>query len=136
MNDSLTNRNFESEFVFSNARSSGPGGQNVNKVNSKVELRFSVANSAFLNEIEKNKIYHKLKNRINTEGELIITAQNERSQLKNKEQTIRNFYLLIEQALKTEKKRKPTKPTKSSVEKRIKNKKILSEKKKLRHNLD
>lgn len=134
MYPSLQHRNFSAEYTFSTSRSSGPGGQNVNKVNTKVELRFSIRSSVKLNEVEKHKIFTHLKNRINNEGELIIVAQSERSQLKNKENAIEKFYQLLAMALKPVKKRKPSKPTRSSVEKRLKQKKERSQRKALRGN--
>ncbi|HOO83591.1 MAG TPA: alternative ribosome rescue aminoacyl-tRNA hydrolase ArfB [Prolixibacteraceae bacterium] len=128
----LHNKQLESELEFSASRSGGPGGQNVNKVNTKVELRFKIAQSAFLTESEKQKIEKYCKNKINSNGELIISSQTERSQLKNKEKAIERFQHLIAMALKPIKPRKATKPTPTSIEKRLSNKKILSEKKKFR----
>lgn len=113
--------------TFATSRSSGPGGQNVNKVNSKVELRFNVQQSNSLSDMEKQHIIVRCKNRINNDGEIIVTAQVERSQLQNKEQALKKFFMLIEAALKPVKKRKPTKPSRSSIEKRLKNKKLKSE---------
>lgn len=134
--ENIINRDFEKEFEFSASRSSGPGGQNVNKVNTKVELRFKIKESSLLSEEEKQKLQNKLINRINSEGELLITSQSERSQLKNKEEAIRRFYELIFNALKPRKKRKATKPTLASIENRLKLKKQLSEKKNLRKRFD
>ena len=119
-------RNFEDEFVFQASRSSGPGGQNVNKVSSKVELRFNIASSALLTDDEKIIIGEKLINKINKLGELVLIAQTDRSQLKNKEKVIEKFYLLLEKALTPQKKRFKTKPTKASVEKRLVSKKVKS----------
>ena len=120
----ITDRDFTSEFVFQATRSSGPGGQNVNKVSSKVELRFNVKNSALLSEEEKLIVAKKLVNKINKEEELILVAQTDRSQLKNKEKVIAKFYTLIEKALQPPKKRYITKPTKGSVEKRLESKRV------------
>lgn len=132
MQHTLPIKQLESELEFAASRSGGPGGQNVNKVNTKVELRFNIEKSEFLNELQKQKITRYCKNKINSEGELIITSQSERSQLKNKEEAIDRFHTLIAMALKPVKQRKPTKPTKTSIEKRLTKKKFLSEKKKLR----
>jgi len=123
------NRNFSSEAKFSASKSSGPGGQNVNKVNTKVELRFCVSTSKLLSEEEKQIILEKLSHKINLEQELIVVSQSERSQLGNKEVATEKLNLLIENALKKEKKRIATKVPNSIKQKRLKNKKILSEKK-------
>ena len=125
----FTDRLFDLEFIFSASRSSGPGGQNVNKVNTKIELRFKIPDSALLSDSEKEILMEKLKNRINSEGELIIVSQDERSQLKNKENAIIKFYQLLQNALTPPKKRKPTKPSMASRHRRLEAKKILSEKK-------
>jgi ribosome-associated protein len=125
----MINRNFEPEFSFQTSRSGGPGGQNVNKVNSKVELRFHIGSSNLLSDKEKILIHKNLKNRITIDGELIIVSQEERSQLRNKEIVIERFYTIIEKALKPKKKRVKTKPTLSSKLKRLKKKKIQSTKK-------
>lgn len=121
------------ELTFKTSRSSGSGGQNVNKVSTKVELRFDIENSLLLSDFEKNRIENKLKNRISNDGILILTSDTERTQLGNKKKVIELFFELIEKALKKPKKRIKTKPTKASKEKRLKNKKIQSEKKRLRN---
>ncbi len=120
----IRNRNFQEEFIFQASRSGGPGGQNVNKVSTKIELRFNVADSALLSDEEKAIITVKLANKINNSGELILVSQAARSQLKNKENVIEKFYLLIEKALTPRKKRLKTKPTKASVEKRLESKRV------------
>ena len=131
----LNDRDFSNELHFSASRSSGPGGQNVNKVNTKVELRFNVASSSILSEEEKFLILEQLAKKINSEGELILVSQTERSQLKNKEKTIEKFYSLLTRALKPRKKRKPTKPSQASKEERLEEKRKLSEKKERRRRL-
>lgn len=128
----IAERNFESEFEFKSSRSGGKGGQNVNKVETKIELNFDVLNSLVLNDDEKNRILLKLENKIDKNGILQIVAQTERSQLMNKVKARKRFYELIENALKKEKLRKKTKPSVSSKEKRIEAKKIISGKKVMR----
>lgn len=123
---------FLPELVFCASRSSGPGGQNVNKVNTKVELRFDVMKSAVLSEEEKSLILNKLKGKINSDGILIITSQEDRSQLKNKETAISKFYTLVSRALTPPKPRRSTKPTAASRLRRLTEKKKTGEKKSLR----
>ncbi len=132
----IRDRNFIDEFIFQATRSSGPGGQNVNKVSSKVELRFNYLNSAFLDQQEKILIGEKLKSKINKDNEIVLAEQTDRSQLKNKEKVIEKFYLLLEKALTPVKKRYKTKPTKSSVEKRLESKRVLSSIKANRREVD
>lgn len=120
------------ELIFTATRSSGKGGQNVNKVSTKVELRFDVLNSESLKSDEKERIYSKLGNRISGEGILILTSDSERTQLGNKKKVIELFFELIGKALVKPKKRIETNPTKASKEKRLKEKKLQSDKKKQR----
>jgi len=127
--DILSGRDFSREFLFSTSRSSGPGGQNVNKVSTKVELRFDILHSILLTEEEKEILLTQLQKKINSEGILIIVSQSERSQLKNKEKTIEKFYALLKKSLTPKKKRKPTKPNAAAKEKRLEEKRINAEKK-------
>lgn len=122
----FSERNFSNEFVFQASRSSGPGGQNVNKVSSKVELRFNVNDSQLLSEEEKSIVAEKLGNKMNKLGEIVLVTQADRSQLKNKEKVIAKFYLLLERALMPSKKRHKTRPTKASVERRLESKRVIS----------
>ncbi len=128
----LERRNFESEFIFSTSRSSGPGGQNVNKVSSKVELRINVSSSALFSEPEKEIIFRKLKNKINKEGELILVSQSERTQLLNKVVVTEKFYDIVTKALTLPQKRHSTRPTLTSKLKRLEEKRSRGFTKKLR----
>ena len=132
----IRDRDFQEEFVFQASRSGGPGGQNVNKVSSKVELRFNVTNSVLLSDDEKAIITHKLINKINKLGELVLVSQTDRSQLKNKEKVIEKFYILIVRALTPRKKRLETKPTKASVERRLESKRVQAKTKFNRKDID
>jgi ribosome-associated protein len=125
-------RGINSEIIYSATRSSGPGGQNVNKVNTRVELRFSVNNSEFLSAFEKGKIRFHLKNRINTDGDLLLVSQVERSQWRNKQVVTKRFFDFINKALTPTKKRIKTKPTRSSKLRRLESKTKNSLKKQLR----
>lgn len=125
----LKDRNIDNEFEFKSSRSGGKGGQNVNKVETKIELSFDVINSSLFDEDERNRILLKLKNRIDKNGILKIVSQSERSQFLNKSKAIKKFYELMEKALEEEKIRKEIKLTKSEKEKRLIEKKKLSVKK-------
>jgi len=121
-----------SELIFTTSRSSGPGGQNVNKVNSKVTLNFDVIGSAILTPEEKETISKKLSSRMTQDGVLVLSAQDKRSQLQNKEEVILKFEKLLVKAFEKKKARRATKPSKGSVQNRIKTKKQHAEKKKWR----
>jgi ribosome-associated protein len=134
--EELKVRNFENECVFSASRSGGAGGQNVNKVSTKVELRINILTSDILTSEEKIRIREKLKNRINKEGELVISSQSERTQLMNKIKVINKFYILVSKALTQSPYRKVTRPSLSSKMERLDNKKKRGSIKKLRNNSD
>ena len=128
----IRNRGLEKELKFNTSRSGGPGGQHANKVETSVELRFDISNSSSLSRQEKRRLFKKLTNKITKEGVIIITAENSRSQPKNKEAALEKFFTLVEEALKVPKKRKPTKPSKAAKERRLKEKKKHGEKKSYR----
>lgn len=114
------------ELKFKAVRSSGAGGQNVNKVSSKVVLTYDLNASQALSEEEKEVLSVKLKSKLTLENILIINCDEDRSQLKNKEIVIKRFIDLITKALVVPKKRKPTKIPRSVIEKRLKNKSVMA----------
>ena len=116
-----------SELTFKAVRSSGAGGQNVNKVSSKVVLIFNVLKSKVLSEEEKELVSNKLKSKLTSEGILILNCDEDRSQLKNKEIVIKRFLEMLSKSLIIAKERKTTKIPRSAIEKRIKSKRNLSE---------
>jgi ribosome-associated protein len=120
------------ELNFKAVRSSGAGGQHVNKVSSKIELIFDLQNSSELTDDEKILLTKNLQSKLTKENVLLLQCDESRSQHKNKEIVIERFLELIKNGLKVPKKRKATKPTKSSVEKRIEKKKNIALKKVLR----
>lgn len=120
------------ELRFKAVRSSGKGGQHVNKVSTSVELYFNVTQSSVLNDDQKQMILSALKNRINNEGEFILVSQSERSQLANKKKAIKRFDELITKALTKKKKRIPTKISEAKKQQRLQDKKIQSERKAFR----
>jgi ribosome-associated protein len=110
------------------SRSSGPGGQHVNKTDTKVEVMLHIANADFFTEEQKTLLQEKLKTRINKEGYLCVVCQQTRSQLTNKEKAIEKLETIVSNALHKDKPRKPTKIPKAVKEERIKVKRIRSEK--------
>ncbi len=116
----------ENEFKITFARSSGAGGQNVNKTSTKVFVHWPVGQSSVLSVEEKERVRAKLANRINNEDELVISAEEERSQLQNRQLAIVRLHALVNQAIHVPKKRKATRPTLGSKIRRIESKKIRS----------
>jgi ribosome-associated protein len=110
------------EIILKAVRSSGPGGQNVNKVSSKIVLSFNVTTSEGLTNDEKKLITSKLTSRLTADGILILNCDEDRSQLKNKEIVIKRFLTLLNKSLVVPKKRKPTKIPKAVIAKRLNNK--------------
>lgn len=120
------------ELNFKAVRSGGAGGQHVNKVSSKVELIFDLQNSSEFSDDEKTLLFKNLQSKLTKENMLLLNCDESRSQHKNKELVIERFFSIIENGLKVPKKRKATKPTKSSIQKRIDKKKNVAIKKVLR----
>ena len=117
------------ELSFKAVRSSGSGGQHVNKVATKIELNFNLSASAVFSNEQKELLLLKLQNRLTKEGILILQCDDTRSQFKNKELAKKRFLLLIKRSLVVHKKRIPTRVPKSVIKKRLNNKKRQSEKK-------
>ncbi|RNA63906.1 aminoacyl-tRNA hydrolase [Chryseobacterium nematophagum] len=122
-------KDFSKELSFKISRSSGAGGQNVNKVETSVTVLWNVATSEFFNEYQKNLIYDKLKNRINTEGFLFLTVSENRTQLMNKNMAIKRTLEIVNKSLVVPKKRIATTPSKAQKQKRLDLKKKTAEKK-------
>ena len=126
----------DSEVKESFIRSSGPGGQHVNKVATAVQLRFNAKNSGNISA----KVYKRLRaiagSKLTEDGNLIIVSREHRSQSQNRRVALDKLISLLQQAAKKQKHRTPTRPSQASVEKRLRNKRLQSEKKKSRRNID
>ena len=120
---------FESECVFKTSRSSGKGGQHVNKTETKVSLRFDIAVSMLFTDDEKERIFCRLSAYITDNGCLKLDCDEQRSQLKNKQAVINRAIKLLDKALVVAKPRKASKPTKASIEKRMEEKRKTALKK-------
>jgi ribosome-associated protein len=129
---SITASLLYSELEFTASRSGGPGGQNVNKVNSKISLKFDVPRSQILTEEEKTTILRALASQLTIGGVLHLSSQDSRSQLENKEAVLDKLDFLLKKAFVKKKVRKKSRPSKAAVLKRIRSKKLHSEKKKWR----
>jgi ribosome-associated protein len=127
--------NFLYELTFTSSRSGGPGGQNVNKVNSKVTLKWDITNSRILTEEQKILLLEKLSPILTNRGVLLLTAQDKRSQLQNKETVLNKLDKILLKAFTPRKVRKATKPSKSALRRHIQEKKHKSEKKQMRKKL-
>lgn len=127
--NNLRERGVEKELKFSASRSSGAGGQNVNKVSTKVELSWHISDSDILTNDEKEIISSKLSSLINELGFLKLSCEETRSQLKNKELVLKKLFKYLEKAFHKPKVRKVSKPSKTALLKKKKDKMVLSEKK-------
>jgi ribosome-associated protein len=132
VNSTVTSADILHELDFITSRSGGPGGQHVNKVSSKVTLKWNVAGSGSLPAEQKDLLLQRWANRLTAGGVLVLHARESRSQLRNKETVIHKLDALLRTALTPRKTRKPTKPTKASIQKRKAHKRHRSETKKMR----
>ena len=122
----------ETELDFEFARSSGPGGQNVNKVETKVTLRFEIATSAGLSDEQKERLLERLATRITKDGVLRVTSQRHRTREANRHAAIARFIELVDDALAERPERKPTRVSRAAKKRRVENKRRRSQKKVLR----
>ena len=126
----------ESEVKESFMRSSGPGGQHVNKVATAVQLRFNAKTSGNISKEVYNRLRTIAGSKLTEDGNLIIVSRVHRSQVQNRQVALDKLISLLQQAVKKPKRRKKTRPSRASVEKRLRNKRLQSEKKKSRRNID
>jgi ribosome-associated protein len=120
------------EIKFRTSRSSGPGGQHVNKTETRVELLWDPAASGCLSETQKARVIHGLGKRLDEKGLLHLASGRERSQVRNREEVMQRFFDLLEACLVAPKKRRATRPTRASREKRLREKKSRSDLKRQR----
>lgn len=125
----ISKADLQKETFYKTSRSGGKGGQNVNKVSSKVELLFSVNDSALFNDAEKQLLNEKLQARLNKDGYVQVICDEERSQYLNKEKALERLMVLLARSLQVQKPRKATKPSKKVKAARLDDKKIQSAKK-------
>jgi ribosome-associated protein len=119
----------EKEVIITASRSSGPGGQNVNKVSTKVMLRFDLESTKYLTETQKKRVRKKLKNKISKQGFIVLHEEEGRTQAENRRRVIEKFARMMAQALKIPRKRLPTRVSRAQRERRLDEKKIKSRKK-------
>jgi len=122
----------EAELELRTARSGGPGGQSVNTADSKVELRWNVATSASLSEAQRARLQERLASRLTSDGVLILTGTEHRSQHRNREAVLARFRAIVSEALTPPRQRRRTRPTRASKERRLRAKKRRGELKRLR----
>ncbi len=120
------------EFQFTFSRSSGPGGQNVNKLNTKALLRWPVLRSPSLPEAVRRRLLAKVRRRVTAEGDLLITSQRFRDAGRNVADCLQKLHQMLTEAAVPPKRRKPTKPTRASVRRRLDQKRRQSQKKRQR----